>query len=29
MFLIYKTKAFVLDNGPLVEIGMVSFSLWA
>ena len=26
---IYKTKSFFLDKGPLVEIPMVSFSLWA
>ena len=27
--LFIKQKAFVLDKGPLVEIPMVSFSLWA
>ena len=29
VFLFIKQKYFVLDNGPLVEIPMVSFSLWA
>ena len=28
-FLFIKQKSFVLDKGPLVEIPMVSFSLWA
>ena len=28
-FLFIKQKAFVLDKGPLIEIPMVSFSLWA
>ena len=28
-FLFMKQKAFVLDKGPLVEIPIVSFSLWA
>ena len=28
-FFFIKQKAFVLDNRPLVEIPMVSFSLWA
>ena len=28
-FLFIKQKAFVLDKGPLVEIPIVSFSLWA
>ena len=28
-FLFIKQIAFVLDKGPLVEMPMVSFSLWA